>query len=455
MKTKNMTALCLRKSIGSENRKKYMNRRTHNNFVTFVTATLVGAVLLVRPALATDRIEQVERHHIVDHIYEYSWVISTGNDAHHRVGVHRVVKEEHGCPRPSDQAIFLVHGDGWNFNAAFLRGTSLPNSLPVFLAHRGVDVWGIDLGWTLVPSNTTDFTFMRHWGLQRDIDDLEQALSFARSVRTQTGSPHNRLVLLGWSRGGWIGFALLNQESQQRIEERNVRAYIPVDNSFKIQDPAFRASACDFADGTGADLRAGIYAYSSDPVPQLGQLAITDPNGVSPIFGPPYTNLDASLTVGAAAYQLNGPNFLAGEFYHYVGGTFPGGNIWGIPDGLVYTSIPEWNNLLVLDSPFEAVRMEHDTYTISCGAVSTPFDNHLSDITVPVLYVGAGGGFGSNGLYTLTLLGSQDVSSLIVSFYPPEQAAFDFGHVDLFYAQNADDLVWSPIYQWLSTHERE
>ena len=96
--------------------------------------------------------------------------------------------------------------------------------------------------------------------------------------------------------------------------------------------------------------------------------------------------------------------------------------------------------------------MIYETYAISCGETSTPFDNHLNDITVPVLYVGAGGGFGSNGLYTLTLLGSQDVSSLIVSFYPPEQAAFDFGHADLFNAQNADDLVWSPIYQWLLSH---
>jgi hypothetical protein len=451
MKTKNMTALCFRKSIGREKRKEYMNRHTHNNFVTFVTATLVGAVLLVRPALATERIEQVARHHLVDHIYEYDYVISTGNDQYHRVGVHRVVQEEDGSPQPCDQALFMVHGDIWDFNAAFLRGTSSPHSLPVFFARRGVDVWGIDLGWTLVPGDTTDFTFMQNWGLQRDIDDLEQALSFARSVRTQTGSPDNRLVLLGWSRGGWTTLGLLNQESQMRIEERNVRAYIPVDTSVKIQDPAIRATICDFADSTAADLRAGIYAYNRDVFIQVGQLAITDPNGVSPIFGPPYTNLDASLTVGAATYQINPPNFFA-EFYHFVGGTFPGGNIWGIPDGLVYTSIPEWNNFLVSASPFEAVRMIYDTYTISCGPGSSPFDNHLNDITVPVLYVGAGGGFGSNGLYTLTLLGSQDVSSLIVSFYPPEQAAFDFGHVDLFHAQDADDLVWSPIYQWLSSH---
>src|SRR5262249_11038201 len=269
MKTKNMTTLRLRESIGRENRKKYMNRHTHNNFVTFVTATLVASVLLVRPALATERIEQVARQQLIDNIYEYSYVISTGNDRHHRVGVHRVVQEERGRPRHSDQAIFMVHGDAWNFTAAFLRGTSAPDSLPVFLARRGVDVWGIDLGWTLVPGDTTDFTFMRDWGLQRDIDDLEQALSFARSLRTQTGSPDNRLVLLGWSRGGWIGYALLNQESQKRIEERNVRAYIPVDNSFKIQGPALKGTMCGEAYSTANDLKAGIYAYSQAVVADL------------------------------------------------------------------------------------------------------------------------------------------------------------------------------------------
>jgi hypothetical protein len=209
---------------------------------------------------------------------------------------------------------------------------------------------------------------------------------------------------------------------------------------------------CGNANSAAADLAAGTYAYSSAFIVQLGQLAITDPNSISPFFGPPYTNLDISLILGAATYQF-GPSLA--EFYHFVGGTFPGGDIWGIPDGLVYTSIPEWNNFVASASPFEAVRMEYDTFTISCGDTRTPFDDHLDNITVPVLYVGAGGGFGSNGLYTLTLLGSQDVSSHIVSFYPPEQAAFDFGHLDLFYGQGADDLVWSPIYQWLSEHPGE
>src|SRR5262245_54173229 len=51
------------------------------------------------------------RHQIVGNIYEYDYVISTGHGPHDRVGVHRVVQEEDGHPRHSDQAIFLVHGD--------------------------------------------------------------------------------------------------------------------------------------------------------------------------------------------------------------------------------------------------------------------------------------------------------------------------------------------------------
>jgi hypothetical protein len=55
-------------------------------------------------------------------------------------------------------------------------------------------------------------------------------------------------------------------------------------------------------------------------------------------------------------------------------------------------------------------------------------------------------------VYSLTLLGSKDVSRHIVTFYPADKAAFDFGHVDLFNARDAQQLVWTPIYDWLARH---
>jgi hypothetical protein len=429
------------------------SRGAMKTLVSIVAAVVVllahAGAALSAPANARDNVAPVSRHQLSGDIYEYRYVLSTGNGTYAKVGVHRVVKERDGHPISSGNGVFLAHGDAWDFNGAFLGGTSSPESLPVYLAGKGIDVWGIDFGWTLVPAETTDFEFMKDWGLQRDLDDLEEALSFARSVRAHTGSPGNRLTLLAWSRGAWTGYALLGQESQKPKEQRHVRSYVSVDNFFKVNDPTVRSTMCAFEEGTNADIAAGIYAYGSDFVVQLGELAKSHPDDVSPLFGPPYTNLQAALTFGAATYQF-GPTFA--PYYHFFGGTFPGGDIWGIPDGLRYTTIARFTDFLTSPSPFESSTMIRDTLAISCGERDTPFDDHLGDVTVPVLYVGAGGGFGTGGLYTLSLLGSKDVSSTIVSFFPPDEAAFDFGHADLFNAQDAKKLVWSPIYKWLSQH---
>jgi hypothetical protein len=96
--------------------------------------------------------------------------------------------------------------------------------------------------------------------------------------------------------------------------------------------------------------------------------------------------------------------------------------------------------------------MQKETFGISCDAISGPFDDHLGDIAVPVLYVGAAGGFGKHGLYTLGLLGSDDVQTHIVQLDSDDNEAVDFGHVDLFTASEAGALAWTTIHRWLERH---
>ncbi len=129
---------------------------------------------------------------------------------------------------------------------------------------------------------------------------------------------------------------------------------------------------------------------------------------------------------------------------------FPDGDFHQLPTGLAYTDPTVFDDALATASPFEPVALVRDAWAVTCNPSHTsPFDNHLEDVTVPVLYVGAGGGFGRAGLYSLKLLGSKRVSTHIVSFYSPNQAAQDFGHGDLFTARRARQLVWAPIYNWL------
>jgi len=376
--------------------------------------------------------------HLSGDIYEYYWILQTGPGQYDQVGVHRVVEERNGQPISSKQAIFMLPGDNGQFDDGFVAGTQPSDGIAIYLASRGIDVWGIDYDWEMVPLATTDLTFMQDWGLQHEVNDVETSISFARSVRVQTGSPGNAVTLLAWSRGGWIGYALLNDESQMPAANRQVSAYIPVDTMFKTNSWWTQFWQCNFETSDNANNAAGIYGYPN--------------TGGAPSF-PGLTTQQALLLVGAALYQL-GPSG-ASPFFHYVAGIFPQADPWALPTGLVYTDLSRFTSFWEEPGGVEPSKLEAETEGITCGDSTTGLDTHLDDIHVPVLYVGAGGGFGPTGVYTLSLLGSKDVQTKIISFRPADQAGLDFGHIDLFLARNADHLVWEPIFNWLSQEARQ
>ncbi len=388
-------------------------------------------------------------------VAEYSFTLRVGPGGNNRIGLHRVVAETAPFhPAPAPRGIFMVHGDLWGFDGAFLASAESPavdddHALPVFLARHGVDVWGIDFRWVLVPDGTSDFGFMSGWGLATHVDDLGTGLAVARAVRAATGSGAGRLALLGWSRGGLVSYAYLSAESQRPPVLRRVSAFIPVDIYVKTDDPTLRANACNRLEVSRDQLDAGEYADPTGALIQLtGLLASAAPDDPSPIV-PGLTNRQTALLVGAATFALFEPDQLFAPFYHFTGGTF---DEFGVPDGLLYTDEGYLFDFLPGAATYEAVRLSADSEAMICDQDDVPFDDHLGDITVPVLYVGAGGGFGDLGVYSTTLLGSTDVTVHVVELLPPEGRLFDYGHADLFLAGDAESRVWQPILDWLTSH---
>ena len=88
----------------------------------------------------------------------------------------------------------------------------------------------------------------------------------------------------------------------------------------------------------------------------------------------------------------------------------------------------------------------------TCDSEDVPWDDYLGDITVPIFNVGAAGGLGTISEYTLGLVGSSDVTSLVVALYPADYIMVDFGHIDIFIADNAQSLVWMPVLDWVNDH---
>ncbi|MFL6260508.1 MAG: hypothetical protein ACJ76Y_12410 [Thermoanaerobaculia bacterium] len=395
-------------------------------------------------AAAAHSFSNVERRVLADGIAEYFFTVRVGSGPYDQIGLHRVVRETApNVPARASEAVFLAPGDIWNFRAAFLTGA---HPIPVFLAQNGLDVWGIDYRWTSVPASVTDLSFLQDWGLEQDARDLGFAIGVARFTRAITGSGFDKVFLLGWSRGGQIGYAYLNGETQVPPGLRQVKGFIPVDIYLKTNVADFQAKACQRAQGTEATIAAGGYAATSGALVQaIGGAAVADPNGPSAVV-PGFNNRQAGLFVGEATFALLG-GLEPVPFYHFTGGTF---DAQGIPSGLLYSNEGDLFHFEIGASPFQPNRELADADNATCGQVDVAFDDHLSEITVPVLYVGAGGGFGESGVYTTSLLGSTDVSTHIVSLAPVRIA--DFGHADLFLANQAESLVWQPILDWVRAH---
>jgi len=388
----------------------------------------------------------MERRALTANVAEYSFKVRVGFGPYDEIGLHRVVKESApNVPVRASRAVFLAHGDIWSFRAAFLTGAK---TLPVFLAEQGLDVWGIDFRWTSVPAGVTNLAFMKKWGIEQDARDLGTGIAAARFVRALTGSGYGKVFLLGWSRGGQIGYAYLNAESQIPQAQQQVRGFIPVDIYLKTDVPQLRAAACQRQQATEAMIAAGSYAATSGGlIATLGTLAATNPGGVS-ILDPNLTNRQAGLLVGEATFALLG-GLEPAPFYHFTGGTF---DAQGRPAGLLYSNEADLFTFEQRASPFQPNRELADADKITCDQMDVAFDDHLDDITLPVLYVGAGGGFGELGIYTTTLLGSTDVTTLVIHKVPAAQRIADYGHADLFLANDAQALVWQPILNWLRTH---
>lgn len=107
------------------------------------------------------------------------------------VRIHRVVLERCPCfPVRTQGYVFMIHGAIQDFDDIFLTaGASeiyAETSSPYYSAANNIEVWGIDTGWTLFALETSDFTFMMDWGVERDVDHALAAMSIARLVRELT-----------------------------------------------------------------------------------------------------------------------------------------------------------------------------------------------------------------------------------------------------------------------------
>lgn len=376
-------------------------------------------------------------------LIEDTFTLQVGAGPHDRFRLHHIARA--GERRAAKRAVFLVHGDVWGFDAVFAHQRARGRSAGVagFLANRGVDVWGIDQRWTLVSEAVQNTDFMHGWGFATEVSDLRVATTVARSVRTAAGARRPTMGMVGWSRGGQLAYAYAGAESQLPTRDRNVDALVPVDAAMRYApaEEVFRRGLCESYRSLRQAHNASEDAIDFTDLAAIGRDALVEPDAAAE---PGLTNRQLADLVGSSV------NGVFNASFHFVAPTTLDAD--GLPLGLRYTSDRVWFDLLSRAAPKESIGNFQDGAAINCGKIGVPFADHLSDIGVPVLYLAAAGGFGETGLHTLTLLESNDVTTLIVHLQPSGHEAFDFGHVDLWTARNAPALAWAPLLAWVRHH---
>jgi pimeloyl-ACP methyl ester carboxylesterase len=407
-----------------------------------------GALAGLDKALANVSIRHVDRTVLGEDVAHYRYEVVVGPGKFDRIGLHRIVRERHPWhPIHTVTGLLMLPGGPNTVEMIFMEPVISPaaawdHAITVFLAKNNVDVWAMDYRWALVPSGTTDFNFMKHWGLQQDVDDAKIALSLARLIRRATGQGFGKMHLLGFSYGTWVAYPVVNQETQLPHPLRNVKGLIPVDAgvTFAAGEPT-RDVFCSLLPQDQGRYAAGTYNNDYSGLKQIGDLGRSAPDDPSP-FADGFTNYQFALLVGAS---VNWP-----PSWHFVAGVF---NDSGITTGLQYTDPWLWIDVLRAAPAYSPVLADIDQEKVTCYDVVAPFDDHLAEVTLPILYVGAAGGWGERAYYAVTLTGSTDITKSIVQLHPNSEPELDFGHADLFTATSAETLVWQPILNWLVTHK--
>jgi len=408
-----------------------------------------GVVPGLDKALASISIRHADRTVLGEDVVHYRFDVVVGPGRYDVIRLHRIVREKKPYqPIHTVGGVLLLPGDPNFFEAIFMaplisKVPAWDHSIAVFLAKNKVDVWGMDYSWALVPAKKTNFKFMKDWGVERDSQHAQIALSLARAIRGATGQGSSRIELLGFSYGGIVTYAVAGEETQQPRRLRNVKGMIILDVAMKLKEEAYRSYYCSLAASDQANLDAGVYNDDSGLfLKSLSDLALSAPDDPSENI-PGTTNYQAALMFGTST------ELLTGQFWHFIGGYLDEN---GIPSDLRYTDSRLWVDLLGHIPPHLPMKSDFDTDALFCDAIPVPFDDHLSQIAVPILYAGAAGGFGKTGYYSTTLTASTDITKFTVQLQPDDQRAVDFGHADNVLARDADKLVWKPILDWIVAH---
>ena len=382
-------------------------------------------------------------------VVHYQFDVPVGPGPYHVIRIHRVVKEvSPGRPVRKMEGILLLPGLPQLFEGIFLpepspgRPVEL-SSAALFLASHGVDVWGMDYGHSFIPYPTTDFTFLRGWGIGEDAAHVHIALSIARWLRVTSEQGNGPILVLGFSYGGPVVYGAASEDTQNPGNLRNVKGIVTVDGS-PVRQPLgslAQINACNTAQSTLATLDSGTYHFDSSSSHLRAQMVLDHPDVLNAASGAAQAPFPAFPPYTFTNYQYQLVNGVRTKFFAGTYSVSPPSVTLFFTDGLRYVTLG------TTTPSYYPLQITYDGAASRCGTdtYQAAFDDHLNELDVPILYIARQ----DTGLYTVAQTRARDVTTRIVN---PTLSPSLYGHADFFLANNAATEIWQPILDWIRAH---
>jgi pimeloyl-ACP methyl ester carboxylesterase len=388
---------------------------------------LAGLILLLTnlTLIANDSYTVVhEKDTIIGNLRKTDIKVQVGTNPLNAFSIQRVVKIGKS---DNKGAIIMLPGSGSSFRIYEMdENGKYENSFAGFFASQGYDVYGYSprtesFGFGECTYGLADCSIMKDWGIQSTLDDVEYLKSYIKKFHKA-----QKPVILGWSLGCFHAIASINQHPDDYAGAVLWEGFLYSKNKTIIEGNKIDVMIEDSIQNSGV-----YYENGTETIIYLTQLALTDPDGISPIpvFPAGTTNKQALILAGTTPSQCP-PDFLP----NYT-------MVMAKPDfsGFQYASYERTVTFCLSVSSYASWQDEKEAHAAIAG--DRTFTKNLKQYKAPIYVVGAGHAFGKYMKDNIDLFGSHDITWNYIS---------QFGHADHYLSPYHRQILDNPILMWLN-----
>jgi hypothetical protein len=326
-----------------------------------------------------------------------------------------------------------------NKNLIILPGQALTekfySAMAIYFAQHGYSTYVLDRRETNIPPTETDFSFMKSWTVDEQLNDTYKGIVASRNhTFFLSGKPARNIKVsaIGHSHGALL-LTAYKASKYDDLPLGSVNRIVPVDIIIKY-DPKYleliQGQAQEFnvisnciEDGTYQDSHMTIMLG-------VASLALSDPEGNSSMPG--ITNIQLFRLLASQTYMFS--QYPYTPDYHYWSGNL---------SGLYYVNESQVLSTAFTGGAVPYAPMYMDQYMAGLMGNVGGYEIDSSKVDSPVLYVGLGGGFGDYGSWWYKDEVGKTNDDVTTMNWKSQ------GHASILIDNNSAKL-WSKINEWLS-----